>query len=536
MGVSPDGRVTSLGPRSGAMGDDMTNAAQRTADGPAPNGPSDDRRLFLLQRAQSPVTRPVAVAYPWLPFRTGAQATALARADPSTRANLVAGLQRTRGNGYVQRLVTDARRAGFSPVRATIQRCGATPCGSTDEEQAPRDAPGAVHRSPIGSPIRRDEGDDEPQTGGGSLLDAVVDTVSGVVGSGSGAVAGVSEGAGQVAEAVAGVTAAAGGVAASAGGAVASGIGSVAEGASQVASGASQLAGEAADTVSEGIGTVGEAAGGIVGGIVGGITGVGAGTTGDGQGGAAAGADAAEVAGRKDEGRGEDAFCKPFSDGFRTLTVLGEMNLIVPPLMSGAFGSGVAALWTQFIKGGAAPQTIADPEIIDSFAESSTSTDAAEQIADAAKQAVEAQPALPDGVHDLEKLVDPGRRATIGRAMDFNNPFSKAGNIAGGVSTPPQTSAPIGHLPGPVDDSRSPEGSAVVRTQTDGTRSVLARPRFTVVDTVDFCPGGAGAFIEQSLTVPLSQLEASGVSGDVPFTIKYGTPALTRTAGKPATR
>ena len=40
---------------------------------------------------------------------------------------------------------------------------------------------------------------------------------------------------------------------------------------------------------------------------------------------------------------------------------------------------------------------------------------------------------------------------------------------------------------------------------------ILVRPRFTVVDTVDFCPGGAGAFIEQSLTVPLSQMQVTSL-------------------------
>jgi X-X-X-Leu-X-X-Gly heptad repeat protein len=501
----------------------MTIAAQRTPNGPAPNGPSDDRRPLVPQPAQTPASIPAAPANRWLPFRPDRPASALVRADLRTRADLVAGLQRTRGNGYVQRLVAEVRRAGPSPIGGSNQRCAATPCSCSAEEQAAHEAGHAIHRTPTGSLVQREDGDDEQQAGGGSLVDAVVGTVSGAVESGSAAIEGVSEGAGQVAETAAGVAEAA------------TGVDTLTDGASQVAAGASQLAEDAADAVSEGITAAGEAAGGIVGGIVGGITGEDA--TGDGVGGTAAtGTDVSEVAGRKDEGRGEDAFCQPFSDGFRTLTVLGEMNLIVPPLMSGAFGSGVAALWTQFIKGGAAPQDIKDPEIIDSFAQSSTSPDAADQIADAAKQAVEAQPALPDGVHDLEKLVDSGRRATIGRGMDFNNPFSKAGNIAGGVSTPPQTSAPIGHLPGPVDDSRSPEGSAVVATQPDGTRTILVRPRFTVVDTVDFCPGGAGAFIEQTLTVPLSQLEASGVSGDVPFTVKYGTPAITRTAGKAATR
>jgi len=39
-------------------------------------------------------------------------------------------------------------------------------------------------------------------------------------------------------------------------------------------------------------------------------------------------------------------------------------------------------------------------------------------------------------------------------------------------------------------------------------------------------PGDCGTWAEQIATVPLSQFEATGISGDVPFTVDFPAPAL----------
>ncbi|HBB36208.1 MAG TPA: hypothetical protein DDZ80_14795 [Cyanobacteria bacterium UBA8803] len=43
----------------------------------------------------------------------------------------------------------------------------------------------------------------------------------------------------------------------------------------------------------------------------------------------------------------------------------------------------------------------------------------------------------------------------------------------------------------------------------------------------DFCPGGAGAGLEQVLTIPASRLEASGQAFDVPFEVQLDVADLT---------
>jgi OOP family OmpA-OmpF porin len=44
---------------------------------------------------------------------------------------------------------------------------------------------------------------------------------------------------------------------------------------------------------------------------------------------------------------------------------------------------------------------------------------------------------------------------------------------------------------------------------------------YTIRDTVDLCPGNCGTTLEQQATVPMSRWEATGISGDVPFTVKF---------------
>jgi hypothetical protein len=46
-------------------------------------------------------------------------------------------------------------------------------------------------------------------------------------------------------------------------------------------------------------------------------------------------------------------------------------------------------------------------------------------------------------------------------------------------------------------------------------------PHIHVKDTVDFCPGNKGNWWQSSVTIPMSNLEATGLTRDVPITIDY---------------
>jgi hypothetical protein len=73
----------------------------------------------------------------------------------------------------------------------------------------------------------------------------------------------------------------------------------------------------------------------------------------------------------------------------------------------------------------------------------------------------------------------------------------------------------------------------------DAGPNLLVQPQltYTVKDTVDLCPGDCGADKERIATIPMSQWEATGISGDVPFFVDFAAPAhltLPFTIPKPA--
>jgi outer membrane protein OmpA-like peptidoglycan-associated protein len=60
-----------------------------------------------------------------------------------------------------------------------------------------------------------------------------------------------------------------------------------------------------------------------------------------------------------------------------------------------------------------------------------------------------------------------------------------------------------------------------VTTDGAGHLTIDTVINYTVKDTVDLCPGDCGAPAERLATVPMSQWEASGISGDIPFTVDF---------------
>ena len=98
------------------------------------------------------------------------------------------------------------------------------------------------------------------------------------------------------------------------------------------------------------------------------------------------------------------------------------------------------------------------------------------------------------------------------------------GNLAGGVGKD-QLSNPIGAMASPHNDSRDATIQADLSHNPDGTITVTPSVRFTVMDTVDLCPGHCGGTPEQVATVPLSRFEATALTGDVPFVVEFDAPA-----------
>ncbi|HYO87678.1 MAG TPA: hypothetical protein VER79_03465 [Candidatus Limnocylindrales bacterium] len=196
-------------------------------------------------------------------------------------------------------------------------------------------------------------------------------------------------------------------------------------------------------------------------------------------------------------------------------------------------------LWRQHIFGGSGPQDFS-AKFGPDFVKSPTTKVITSRLTEALKAELEANPpAFPPGVDTItidlaSRIAGPmSRLETPGRLlMDFNIVNEIPGNIAGGIGKT-QISQQVGAMPAPFDDSRAAKGTATITRNPDGSLTAVVNVHYTVQDTIDLCPGNCGADMEMIATRPLSWLEASGVSGDVPFTVDYDAPPEIITTSAP---
>ncbi|WP_218583823.1 DUF4157 domain-containing protein [Pseudomonas akapageensis] len=101
------------------------------------------------------------------------------------------------------------------------------------------------------------------------------------------------------------------------------------------------------------------------------------------------------------------------------------------------------------------------------------------------------------------------------RPINYSNPLSVAGHIAGGV----------GSSDAGADYREITRANVTLEKTTlfgnTGYVSVELFPHYEVFDAIDFCPGDCGSFFEQRVTIPMSRLEASGAAYDVPFKVRF---------------
>jgi hypothetical protein len=165
------------------------------------------------------------------------------------------------------------------------------------------------------------------------------------------------------------------------------------------------------------------------------------------------------------------------------------------------------------------------------FQKAETTRVATQQLVDAAQKALkDSPPTFPDG----QTVINPGIREVLSediigpimKNLRFTDYLEVPGLIAGGIDTA-QGSCGVGAVPSTQPDERLVDGTFTVSKNDDG--SIFVSPvglRFTVRDTLDFCPGNCGSGLAQGTTVPLSRWEASNISGDLSFTVVFDAPGL----------
>jgi SH3 domain-containing protein len=225
-------------------------------------------------------------------------------------------------------------------------------------------------------------------------------------------------------------------------------------------------------------------------------------------------------------------FCTPYPSKMLASWARDHMAPVLLAGIAAKVNPRVVPLWYKYLYGGSGVQDLST-DFGGDFTSSVITGKTTDILGKALTDSIEkSPPVFPPG--EDEVTVDAASRISselgmVGRPdmgppeMNFWKFDEIPGNIAGGIGKT-QTTCPAGAQPGPFDDERTAEGTARVIRNPDGTLTVKPQFRYVVKDTIDLCPGNCGAKIEQVATVPLSRFEATGISGDIPFIVRFPSP------------
>jgi hypothetical protein len=187
----------------------------------------------------------------------------------------------------------------------------------------------------------------------------------------------------------------------------------------------------------------------------------------------------------------------------------------------------VVPLWNAWAFGGRSAVTDLTKDFGADFTNSPTTADTTKFLMDRIKVKLAASPpTIPPATGflklDIPTLIPAEVKAIDdphGKPMDFNVPNDIPGNLAGGIGKD-QAATPIGAIPSSQNDERIAKGDVTI-LDAGAALEVIPNLSYTVKDTIDLCPGNCGSTVEQFATIPMSQWEATGISGDVPFTVDF---------------
>ncbi|MXV49679.1 DUF4157 domain-containing protein [Pedobacter sp. HMF7647] len=221
-------------------------------------------------------------------------------------------------------------------------------------------------------------------------------------------------------------------------------------------------------------------------------------------------------------------FCQPFKSENLARSQRDKTMFFLLAGIGAVVDSRVMPLWSEYLLGGSPPQNLSAKFGAD-FAASPTTKATTNFLLGALKNKLTASvPTFPAGsmvtTVDILTLI-PTELAAINTSgdaneMNFNIPKDIAGNLAGGIGDN-QTACKSGAQPSPFNDMRLATGAVTLVKSKPGEITVIPIINYTVKDTIDLCPGNCGTSAEQLATVPMSQFEATGISGDVPFTVEF---------------
>jgi hypothetical protein len=227
------------------------------------------------------------------------------------------------------------------------------------------------------------------------------------------------------------------------------------------------------------------------------------------------------------------AFCTPYASEKLAEYYRAKNG---PWLMAGirmAVDSRVMPLWREYLNGGSSPKNLT-ADFAKDFTNSLTTLSRTQFLRQELASSLASNPPAVSTTAKIDiKTLIPAALASLNDRwspdqMNFNHPKEIPGNIAGGIGDN-QTACAAGKRPSPFNDERLAYGYVNLTRVSPSEVSVSPIIAYKVQDTIDLCPGDCGNRFwppEQVATVPLSQFEATGISGDVPFTIYFPSPWL----------
>jgi hypothetical protein len=217
-------------------------------------------------------------------------------------------------------------------------------------------------------------------------------------------------------------------------------------------------------------------------------------------------------------------FCTPYPTTTEAAAAKANLRSYYLPAEEAKFGSNSRALFESYLSrrpgDSLAPVVFNNPssDVVTSFSDSWSTSGDQDAVIDLVGNRLSRAPGWP--LHDytptMMSLANFLSTAEMNnRPINYGNPFSIAGHIAGGIG-----SSDAGPDYRKINYANvTLEKIPIIRGT--GYISVEVTPQYEVFDAVDFCPGDCGSPAEQLITIPMSRLEAGGEAYDVPFQVNF---------------
>ena len=224
-------------------------------------------------------------------------------------------------------------------------------------------------------------------------------------------------------------------------------------------------------------------------------------------------------------------FCTPYPTAAEAASAESTLRSVYLPSDEATFGPDSRRLYQSFLDrspgDSLSPVLFNNPAnaVVDSFATSGKTADDQDAVIDMVGNRLSRAPGWPlrDNTPTMMSLANFLSPAEMdNRSINYSNPFSIAGHIAGG----------IGSSDAGADYRKINYGNVTLEKVpiigSTGYVTVETTLQYEIFDAIDFCPGDCGAPHEQIVTIPMSRLEAGGQAYDVPFKVNFTAPSRSK--------